>query len=157
MNLDFNMLKSFCFAFTPRASYLCFLQLHGNNTPEQHVDSVKYLEFTFAASHKDDEDLLRQMRILYARSNRIVKIFHNCCTKVMVELERSLYGSQYKNPCFLKFVLLTTAYIIGLYVYFFAVVPVKCLLITLFQILKLYYGKTLFIHFAIELFNKYDY
>ena len=44
--------------------------LHINNIPISYVDSVKYLGFTFAGAHKDDNDILRQMRTLYARSNR---------------------------------------------------------------------------------------
>ena len=45
-----------------------------------YVDSVKYLGFTFAGAHKDDNDILRQMITLYARSNRLLRIFHGCNT-----------------------------------------------------------------------------
>ena len=38
--------------------------------------------------------MLRQMRTLYARSNRIIRIFHNC-TKVLIELGRNFCGSFY--------------------------------------------------------------
>ena len=33
------------------------------------------LGFAFAGAHKDDNDILRQMRTLYARSNRLLRIF----------------------------------------------------------------------------------
>ena len=44
------------------------------------------LGFTYAGAHKDDNDILRQMRTLYARSNRLLRIFHSCNTKVLIEL-----------------------------------------------------------------------
>ena len=44
---------------------------------------------------------MRQV-IPYPRSNRIVKIFYNCSTKIMVELGRSLCGLQYKKSSFSK-------------------------------------------------------
>ena len=39
--------------------------------------------------------MLRQMRTLYARSNRIIRIFHNCSTKVLIKLESSVCESFY--------------------------------------------------------------
>ena len=97
VDLNFNALKSFCFAFTPRLYKLCLLHVHilVNNVPLVYVDSIKYLEFTFFRNHKNDDDMLRQMRTLYARSNRIVRIFHNSSTKVLIELGRSFCESFY--------------------------------------------------------------
>ena len=39
--------------------------------------------------------MIRQMRTLYARSNRIIRVFHNCSSKVLIELGRSFCGSFY--------------------------------------------------------------
>ena len=69
-----------------------------------------YLGFTFACAHKDDNDMLRQMRTLYARSNRLLRIFHSCNTNVLNELERSYCGlfycsylwTQFKKPSLSK-------------------------------------------------------
>ena len=61
--------------------------------PLVYVDSIKYLGFTFSRNHKEDDDMLRQTRALYALSKRIIRIFHNCSTKVLIELERSFCGS----------------------------------------------------------------
>ena len=58
-----------------------------------YTDSIKYLGFTFANSHKDDNNMLRQMRMLYARSNRLVSLFHSCSRNVLIELGRSCGGS----------------------------------------------------------------
>ena len=89
VDLNFNALISFCFTFTPKPYKLCLPWLHLNNMPLEYVDSVEYLGFTFFRNHKDDDDMLRQMRTLYSRSNRIIRIFHNCSTKVWIELGRS--------------------------------------------------------------------
>ena len=67
--MNFNALESFCFAFTPKLYKLCLPCLHINNMPLVYVDSIKYFGFTFSRNHKDDDDMLRQMRTLYARSN----------------------------------------------------------------------------------------
>ena len=74
VDLNFNALKSFCFAFTPKPYKLSLPCLHINNMPLVYINS-KYLEFTFSRNHKDGDDMLRQMRTLYARSNRIIRIF----------------------------------------------------------------------------------
>ena len=42
-----------------------------------------------------DNDILRQMRILNARSNRIVRLFHFCTSDVSLELDRNFCGSFY--------------------------------------------------------------
>ena len=95
VDLNVNVLKSFCFAFTPKPYKLYLPCLQINNMPLVYVDSIKYLEFTFSRNLKDDDDMLRQMRKLYARFNRIIRIFHKCSTKVLIELGRSFCGSFY--------------------------------------------------------------
>ena len=63
--------------------------------PLVYADSIKYLGITFSRNHGDDDDMLRQMRALYARSNRIIRIFHNCSANLLIELGRSFCGSFY--------------------------------------------------------------
>ena len=92
VDLNCNAQKSFCFAFTPRLFKLTLPLLHFNNILISYIDPVMYLGFTFACAHKDDNDMLRQMRTLYARSNRLLRIFHSCNTNVLNELERSYCG-----------------------------------------------------------------
>ena len=50
-----------------------------------------YLGFTFTSNNCDDEDILKQMRMLYCRSNRIVRLFSKCSRLVLLELCRSFY------------------------------------------------------------------
>ena len=38
----------------------------------EYTDSITYLGFTFCSPRKDDNDMLRQLRILYTQSNRIL-------------------------------------------------------------------------------------
>ena len=110
VDLNFNALKSFCFTFTLRLYKLCLPHVHINNVPLVYVDAIKYLGFAFSRNHKDDNDMLRQMSTLYVRSNRIIRIFHNCSRKVLIELGRSfckfLYcsylWSQYNKSSFSK-------------------------------------------------------
>ena len=41
-----------------------------------YADSIKYLGFIFTSNNCDDSDILKQMRMLYCRSNRLVR--HYC-------------------------------------------------------------------------------
>ena len=68
VDLNFNALKSFCFAFTPKPYKICLPSFHINNVPLVYVESSYYFRFTFSRNHKDDDGIIRQMRTLYARS-----------------------------------------------------------------------------------------
>ena len=37
----------------------------------RYTDDIKYLGFTFSSDQKDDKDLLRQLRLLYTKSDRL--------------------------------------------------------------------------------------
>ena len=64
VDVNFNALKSFCVAFTPKLFKLRFPELNINAALIPYTDSIKYLGFTFTNSHKDDNDMLRQMHAL---------------------------------------------------------------------------------------------
>ena len=57
----------------------------------EHTNSTKYLGFTFSSDKKDDIDMLRQLRILYTKSNRILRLFNCCSINVKLALFRSYY------------------------------------------------------------------
>ena len=90
--VKFNALKSSCVAFIPKLFQLRFPELNINAALIPYTDSIKYLGFTFTNSHKDNNDMLRQMRMLYACSNRLVRLFHSCSRNVLFELGRSFCG-----------------------------------------------------------------
>ena len=89
----YNALRSFCVVFTPKLFKLRFSKLNINAALILYTDFIKYQGFTFKNSHKYDNKMLRQMRILYERSNRLV--FHSCSRNVLIELGRSFCGSFY--------------------------------------------------------------
>ena len=51
-----------------------------------YTDSIKYLGFTFSSDKKDDNDMLRQMRVFYTKANRLLRLFHCCSTDVKLAL-----------------------------------------------------------------------
>ena len=55
----------------------------------KYADNVKYLGFTFSSDQKDDNDILRQLRMLYTKSNRLLRLFHHCSVDVKLALFRS--------------------------------------------------------------------
>ena len=52
-------------------------------------NSVKYLGYMFSSNNSDDIEILRQMRLLYCRSNRVFKMFNKCSKNVLIELCRN--------------------------------------------------------------------
>ena len=72
-NLIFNSSKSFCKVFKPRLYKLSCPTFYMNNGKLDYTDSIKYLSFPFSSDKKDDNDMLRQMRILYTKSKRLLR------------------------------------------------------------------------------------
>ena len=95
VDVNFNASKSFCVAFTLKLFKPRFPELNINAILIPYTDSIKYLGINFTNNHKDDSDMLRLMRMLYARSNRLVRLFHYCSRNVLIELSRSFCGSFY--------------------------------------------------------------
>ena len=60
-----------------------------NTSPIMYTASFKYLGFTFTSNNCDDADILKQMRLLYCRSNHLVRLFNKCSKPVLLELCRS--------------------------------------------------------------------
>ena len=88
-NLTFNSSKSFCMVFKPRLYKLSCPMFYMNNEKLDYTDSIKYLGFKFSSDKKDDNDMLRQMRILYTKSNGLLRLFHCCSIDVKLALFRS--------------------------------------------------------------------
>ena len=72
IELNFNATKSFFIVFTPKHYKLLMLSLFINSLPISYADSIKYLGFIFTSNYCDDSDILKQMRMLCCRSNRLV-------------------------------------------------------------------------------------
>ena len=77
--LSFNSSKSVCMVFKPRLYKLSSPSLYMSTEKLEYTNSTKYLGFTFSSDKKDDNDMLRQLRILNTQSNGILRLF-NCCS-----------------------------------------------------------------------------
>ena len=53
IDLNFNAIKSFCVAFTPKHYKLLLPSLFMNSLPILHADSIKYLGFIFTRNNCD--------------------------------------------------------------------------------------------------------
>ena len=77
---------------THRAGNLTIIKPRGRNvsTPLmflngdalEYVDSVKYLGVLLSQDMKDDADMSRHLRSIYARSNVIFRKFHHCSASI---------------------------------------------------------------------------
>ena len=63
--------------------------LHMNSQVLKYADNGKYLGFTFNSDQKDDNDILRQLRMIYTKSIRLSRLFHHCSVDVKLALFRS--------------------------------------------------------------------
>ena len=66
----------------------CFYTININDALK-FTKEAKYLGFTFNDSKCDDSDMLRQMRLLYAKSNTLLRTFSHCSSDVKVTLFQS--------------------------------------------------------------------
>ena len=95
IDMNFNALKSYCIAFTPKLYKLILPSLHINYLSISYTDSIKYLGYMFSSNNSDDTEMLRQMRLLYCRSNRLLRMFNKCSKNVLIELCRSFCTTFY--------------------------------------------------------------
>ena len=94
-DLIYNPLKSVCMVFKPRRFKLYCPTVAIGDECLKYVDSFKYLGFVFSENKKDDADMLRQLRSLYAKANRITRMFHYCTVDVKLLLIKSYCTSFY--------------------------------------------------------------
>ena len=109
-DIVFNPLKSVCMVFKPKSHKLfCPLVKIGDEILKIVFES-KYLGIVFSASSQDDTDMLRQMRLLYAKSSKLLRMFNHCSIDVKITLFNSyctaLYcphlWSEYKKSSYSK-------------------------------------------------------
>ena len=85
----FNPLKSVCIVYKPKYYKLFCPSVNIGSEPLRFVNETKYLGFTFRSMNKDDKDILRKMRSVYARSNRILRMFSHCSIDAKIVLFNS--------------------------------------------------------------------
>ena len=134
-DMNFNTLKSYCIAFIPKLYKLTLPSLHTNSLLISYTDSIKYLGYMFSSNNSDDNEMLRQMRLLYCRSNRLFRMFNKCSKYVLIELCRSFcttfycpyFWTAYKKTTFSKIRVAYNNVYRKLLVFVAVVVLVRCL------------------------------
>ena len=91
----FNPLKSVCMLFKPKGYKFYRPNIMIGIEVLKNVDSTKYLGITFCKTMKDDKEMIRQMRLLYAKSNKLLRVFSHCTTDVKLVLFDSYCTSLY--------------------------------------------------------------
>ena len=94
-DIIFNPVKSVCIAFQNKKSKLFCPNVTLDNNVLEYIGPTKYLGFMFNSNRQDDKDMLRQMRNLYIRSNKLLRTFHYCSSDVKLELFKSYCTSFY--------------------------------------------------------------
>ena len=74
-DIMFNPVKSVCVTFKPKNSKLSCPSVRLDSNILEYISQTKYLGFMFNTNAQDDEDMLRQMRTLYIRSNMLLRTF----------------------------------------------------------------------------------
>ena len=73
--------------------YCSAVYLNGNII--DYVEKTKYIGYMFTNDKQDDVEMLRQLRLLYMQSNKIIHNFHFCTIVVKLELFKSFGTSFY--------------------------------------------------------------
>ena len=94
-DIVFNPIKSVCTVFKPKAYKLYLPTVFIGSDALKFIKESKYLGFTFSDSKSDDCDMLRQMRLLYAKSNKLLRTFSHCSTDVKITLFQSYCTALY--------------------------------------------------------------
>ena len=100
INMTCNVNKSVCMVFEPQdrkkvvAKHFSSFQIDG--TKLKFVDKFKYLDHVLKYDMSDDDDMLREVRNMFYRSNILVRKFAKCSRHVKLMLFKSycinLYG-----------------------------------------------------------------
>ena len=82
-------MKPVCLVFKPAKYKLFCPRVHIGSAQLEYVYDVKYIGLMFCDNKKDDCDMLRQLRTLYAKSNNIIRTFSHCTIDVKSLLIKS--------------------------------------------------------------------
>ena len=85
-DITFNPIKSQCMVFKPNRFKLYCSAVYLNGNIIDYVEKTKYLGYMFTNDKHDDVEMLRQLRLLYMRLNKIIGMFHFCTIDVELEL-----------------------------------------------------------------------
>ena len=146
----FNPIKSVCTVFKPKAYKRFTPKVFIGDDALKFTRETKYSGFTFNDSKCDDSDLLRQMRLLYAKSNTLLRTFSYCSSDIKVTPFQSYCTALYVFFCgtiikclhLVKFVSRLTMLIKKYLVFLSGVVLVQCMQLIIFVTLRQCYERT---------------
>ena len=106
----FNPIKSVCTVFKPKAYKLYIPTVVIGQEALKYIFESIYLGYSFSNSKYDDCDMLRQMRYLYSKSNKLIRTFSHCSIDYKITLFQSyctalycpLLWTNYKKSTFTK-------------------------------------------------------
>ena len=82
-------LKSVYMVFRPKRYKLFCLIVYLHLDRLNRIPETKYLGCLLSEDQSDDEDIAKQMRTLYIRSNKLLRMFSYCTIDIKMELFRS--------------------------------------------------------------------
>ena len=77
-DIIYNPRKSVCMVFRPNRYSLSCPSVYLNDEKLSYETNIKYLGVLINEKMKDDEDILRQVRLLYTRANSLIRFFARC-------------------------------------------------------------------------------
>jgi len=88
-DIVFNKNKSVCMVFKPVRYRLFCPIIYLDDNELEYSATVKYLGVILNHKCSDDDDMLRHLRGLYARSNTLLRKFHHCTIDIKLALFRA--------------------------------------------------------------------
>jgi len=97
-DIVFNPVKSKCMAILPNRYKLSLPTVSLNGDDLVYTDNIKYLGVILNNTLSDDNDIMRQLRCLYASSNILLRKFSHCSLPVKLQLVESFCLNFYCSP-----------------------------------------------------------
>ena len=88
-DIIYHPVKSMCITILPKTYKLSIPSLSLNNADLVYTSSIKHLSVVLNKNVKDDGDISRQLRCLYASSNTILRKFAYCMQNMKLHLLES--------------------------------------------------------------------
>ena len=100
----YNAKKTKCMCF--KSKLMKDIRVPSFQLKEQNIANVtvqKYLGVFISEDSKDDLDIERQMKSVYARGNSLIRKFKACCVDVKAKLFKAFCSNMYGCPLWCKF------------------------------------------------------
>ena len=84
-----NIKKKYCVVFKPKLYKSSFPEFLNGTKHSNYVDDKNYFGVSLSCDKLDDKDMFPQLRILYGKSIRLLRMFHDGSYKVKLILFRN--------------------------------------------------------------------